>query len=70
MKHKVDTETVFLHVSLNIFLTVSFLGLQWSRKKKDFFMRTFETFKTYKLSDQMCVASYHAEILTSYRKKV
>lgn len=34
MKHKVDTETVFLHVSLNIFLTVSFLGLQWSRKKK------------------------------------
>ena len=25
-------------------------------------MRTFETFKTYKLSDQMCVASYHAEL--------
>ena len=31
-------------------------------QKKDFFMRTFETFKTYKLSDQMCVASYHAEL--------
>ena len=45
MKHKVDTETVFLHVSLNIFLTVSFLGLQWSRKKKRFlyaYIRNFQ----------------------------
>ena len=32
-------------------------------------MRTFETFKTCKLSGQMCVASYHADILLLTEKK-